>query len=175
MTRKDYIRLIHIARGRTYRCSACGRLSYKSEDPQPVCCDCGISMHRISDIEYRQRILSPLTGKQSTKLMDDVELEKVYSLFTRLGFKPKEKSADSVMQEYQDGRKKTIAVILSEAKAVLGPAWQSRLNNFVASKTGGESSLYKLSDIQLRQVVGWIRRYRKYNGTQARVLNIDDN
>ena len=59
MTRKDYIRLIHIARSRTYRCSACGRLSYKAADPQPVCCDCGISMHRISDIEYRQRILSP--------------------------------------------------------------------------------------------------------------------
>lgn len=161
MKKRDYIKLIHIARNITFRCPACGKLISKDVSSIPVCSDCAISMVPMTDEDYRKLLLS-LTGKESAKFLDEEELEKVYMLFKSCGFNVRTKAnMDLVEQEYQDGRKKTIGIILSEAKRTLGPSWKHRLDKFVASKNNGETVLYRLPDNQLRQVLGWIRRNAK--------------
>lgn len=159
MNRKDYTRLIHIARNQCTRCPACGKLRCREEeDGVAVCGDCGIAMEPLSEDHYRQ-LLRTVAGADSCRFLDEAGLEKVYALFTSCGFRPRTGGGvDRVERDWQEGRRRTMAVIVSEAKRTLGPSWQHRLNAFVASKNDGETRLHRLSDSQLRQVVGWIRR-----------------
>lgn len=161
MTRKDYIKLIHIARNMTFRCPACGKLISKEMNISPVCNDCGLTLEPLSDADYR-KLLSNITGKESSKFLADEELEKVYQLFISCGFRPRTESRiDQIEHDYQEGRRKTISIILSEARRTLGPSWQYRLEKFIASKNNGQTMLYKLPDNQLRQILGWVRRNAK--------------
>lgn len=155
--RKKLIKLIHIAKSNVMECCFCGRLSIHGACP--VCLEYTVP---LSDERYRQ-ILKDVTGKESTRFMDEDELQKVYSVFTAAGFAPiDKKELDSVERAYQDGRRKTIGVALRLAKQTLGSDWENRLEGFVFSKTE-KKKLYQLDDNQLRMVVGWLRRRKKYN------------
>lgn len=169
MTRKEYIQLIHIARSKAVTCPACHKIRCRDQDNGPaVCSDCGIDMEPMDEDQYR-RILSTVTGKTSSKDMDEEELAKVWQVFTTAGFKPRTGSSiDQVRADWKEGRRKTIGVIMSEAKRTLGPSWEHRLEKFVASKNNGETRLYKLSDASLRQVIGWLRRSAKTRQDQAK-------
>lgn len=168
MTKKEYIQMIHIARSKAVVCPACGKIRCSDEGKAPtVCGDCGIDMEPMTDAKYRS-ILLAITGKDSSKSLDEDGLEKVWQVFTTAGFKPRTGSSiDQVKVDWNAGRRKTIGVIMSEAKRTLGPSWEYRLEKFVASKNDGETRLYRLSDAALRQVIGWIRRSSKCRQGQA--------
>lgn len=168
---KNYIKLIHVARRATFECPVCGRISCLGRDSPTVCSSCKSMMVALGSTSYRG-VLRTLTGKESTKDMDEDELEKVYTFFRQAGFCPT-RGADAVEREYETGRRKTVGVILSTARKVLGSGWQKRLNAFVASQNGGKTDLYKLSDAQQRQVIGWLRREAK-SQAKRKLSNIEE-
>ena len=106
MNRKDYTRLIHIARNQCTRCPACGKLRCREEDDGvAVCGDCGIAMEPLSEDRYRQ-LLRTVAGADSCRFLDEAGLEKVYALFTSCGFRPRTGGGvDRVERDWQEGRR----------------------------------------------------------------------
>ena len=102
---KNYIKLIHVARRATFECPVCGRISCLGRDSPTVCSSCKSMMVALGSVSYRG-VLRTLTGKESTKDMDEDELEKVYTFFCQAGFCPT-RGADAVEREYETGRRKT--------------------------------------------------------------------
>jgi len=146
MPRNDKIALIHIAKAKANVC-ANGSITFNICENQT----------KLSDEQYRN-LLKDITGKHSCSTMTDDDLDKVVKFFQCAGFVKKVE----VSQELK-ARQKTIGVILFLARKVLGDNYESRLESFLFKKTG-EFKLYKLDDKQLRQVVGWLRRYGHYQG-----------
>lgn len=151
MERNQLIAIIHVARNNARECPSCGALAY-----QYACPSCGTPMIKLRDERYRE-ILEKFGARSCSNLMNP-ELEKVYELFKRAGFVPKE---DPVKARHERGRKQTIAIIQQAAWRLFADEWQKRVNGFI-KKTCNKDSLWKLDDKELRQVIGWLNRYKKY-------------
>ena len=151
MDREKLLRLIHIARNSARTCPECGKTLFRKDCP-----DCGTLTVRLSEERYRSILES--FGASSCRFMAEPELEKVYRFFIQAGFLPRgdpEKSRNAA-------RRRTIAIISSEAKELFGDeAWERRVEGFVR-KGMGKDSLRACDDKELRKVIGWLRRYRKY-------------
>ena len=151
MERRQLIRLIHIARDAARACPACGKVLYRKR-----CDDCCADTVKLDEERYR-KILDSF-GSCSCRFMAEPELEKVYSFFLHAGFKPR----PDPLKGHEQARRKTIAIVMSEARALFGEkSWESRLLGFVR-KAIGKQDLRSCDDMELRKALGWLRRYRKY-------------
>lgn len=151
MHREKLIQLIHVAKSHTVECSKCGHLKTERDGA----CMCGeTATEPMSDDRYRAS-LEQLTGKRSCKNMNIEELQKVYGMFQRVGFKPVQTTFNPVREEYSS--KERIAYsIRSRAPGVLGENWEARLTGFI--KHMGVDHLDFCDVKQLRKVQGWLSR-----------------
>ena len=153
MERNQLIGLIHIARGIARVCPDCGKVLFSKR-----CRDCGTDTVKMDQNRYRKILES--FGSSSCRFMDAESLEKVYGFFIHAGFKPRSDPEKS----HERARRRTIAIIRSEARKLFGDdLWESRLSGFV-HKAIGKPDLMSCDDNELRKAIGWLRRYRIYLG-----------
>ncbi len=157
MDRKKLTAMIHIARANAVICPKCGHIQFS----ETTCTTCRSAAMAMTDSEYR-RYLKRITGKESARFMDDTELDKVYQFFCLAGFRPKPRNPDPIKEEHKISRKKTMGIILNLAREQLSGDWEKRLEGFIKEKTQGKTRLYQCTDTELRQIIGWLRRKKKY-------------
>lgn len=151
MHREKLIQLIHVAKSHTQECCSCGHLKTDSD----TTCMCGSTdTTPISETRYRAS-LEFLTGKQSCKDMSEADLEKVYAMFKKIGFKPVQTSFSPSRSE-SGIKDRVIRSIEERSPAILGVNWEARIKGFVRKM--GVDSLEFCDMKQLRKVQGWLSR-----------------
>ena len=157
--RRKLISLIHRQKAKATVCDSCGRISFSKD-----CLDCRSSTHQMSDEEYRQ-FLKLYAGKASCSQMDEMELRMVFTAFDELGWREywKHQKASHMRRQTQ-----TIQLIKREAERILGDSWVDRLQGFI-DKVIGKSSIYVLNDMELRNVIGWLRRLKKSEERKTKI------
>ena len=157
--RRKLISLIHRQKAKATVCDSCSRISFSKDCP-----DCRSSTHLMSDEEYRQ-FLKLYAGKASCSQMDEMELRMVVNAFDELGWREywKRQKASHMRRQTQ-----TIHLIKREAERVLGDSWVDRLQGFI-DKVSGKSSIYVLNDMELRNVIGWLRRLKKSEERKTKI------
>ena len=152
MNRNKMVSIIHMQRNQCIICNLCGKPISKTG----LCSCAATTGHVMSDSEYR-RFLIQQTGKRSCSEMSDVELQQVIDAFRALG-------CSSIWEEqkrqHRESRKKTMAIINSISKDLFGAEREYRLLGFLEAKCK-KTELYKCSDKELRQVLGWLRKVRQ--------------
>lgn len=155
VNRQALIAKIHIAKKAALRCTECGRIHYDE-----FCPDCGSEIPKVlSDEEYRGT-LGMLTGFSSCAEMDEPALQVVGDFFDRCGFKEAYPYV-SPAAERKKQRRHVLWNIRRVAPEVLGENWESRVEGFVRNRIG-KATLEWCDEEELRKVIGWVNRIRKY-------------
>lgn len=154
MNKDRLIQLIHIAKNHTRQCVSCGTLFIDTDER----CMCGSKESTpLSDGRYRSS-LEMVTGKRSCKDMDLQDLERVYRLFSSIGFRPTRTKVDP-KRELAESLAHLRWAIEQRAPEVLGENWKRRMDGFLRNM--GKDSLRFCSHTELRKIHGWLSRIKK--------------
>lgn len=150
---------IHMKVSKLRVCNICGKIHMEY-----VCPGCGSSTwHGITNEEYRT-FLTEITGKNSCRKMNEVELDRVLHYLSILGF---DKNIDEAYTRAQNAKKKQISLVYKIGKKVLGPeTYESRIKGFM-EKTIGKKYIWHCDEKELRKIIGWLRRLDAKNKVNA--------
>lgn len=154
MNRRKMINMIHALKNKAQVCNFCGEVCFD----KPCQCGHGTSRKLMEEQDYRN-LLHRITGHYTCSECSDIELSEVLRHFQEHGginYWQKEKL------DHENRIKKLRAMIAKEARSQFGEdAYKARVDGFVRDVVKAKN-LWVCDDRQLRQVIGWLRRNRKY-------------
>ena len=113
---------------------------------------------RLSEDEYRL-ILSGATGKESCK---DCSMKELFAVFDDMNIVLQKKGEKKFFFKWEHQQSTMQDAVIARAKKVLGESWEERLKGFLQKLN--KTSVYKCTDNEVRQIMGWISSVAKKEG-----------